>query len=318
MKLDNKEPAQTPTHHKSLQDSFIRSVGRSVRSHKLGDLLVAARLISREQLRAALKVQKDSGERLGKVLVDQGYISGVQLYRKLAEQWCIKASAAGVALLVQMAGPGAARADDAGSQVRLAAAFTPGVVRTVHNPAYPHLFGSTEIKNTNLAAFTKWTSAMARFDDQMKANAGTPVVQSWKARLHDLRGRSAREQIEGVNDFINSVRYIEDSQNYRKSDYWATPVEFMTRGGDCEDFAIAKYASLRALGFSADQMRIAVVHDKVKKIHHAILVVYTEGGTFVLDNQNKKVAKADNVDRYKPIFSLNSNSWWLHRAPKVS
>lgn len=70
---------------------------------------------------------------------------------------------------------------------------------------------------------------------------------------------------------------------------------------------------MRALGFTTDQMRIAIVQDKVKNVPHAILIVYTDGNAYVLDNQDKRVRNSDEINRYKPIFSLNSNSWWLHK-----
>ena len=70
---------------------------------------------------------------------------------------------------------------------------------------------------------------------------------------------------------------------------------------------------MRALGYSADQLRIAIVQDKIKNIPHAILIVYTDEGPFILDNQNKQVESAAAVTRYQPIFSLNSTSWWLHK-----
>jgi predicted transglutaminase-like cysteine proteinase len=316
MAFEQRKTAQEQTPKPNLRNSFIRSVGRTVRSYKLGDLLVAARLITRVQLNNALVRQKATGQRLGDVLVSEGYISAVTLYRKLAEQWCIKASTAGMALLMQVMTPSAARADDAGA-VRLAAATT-SIVRTVRaQPAQTPLFGTTEVKSTNISAFTKWTSAMARFDDQMKKGS-SPAVQKWKSHLSSLQHLSQNEKIEQVNSYINSVRYIEDSQNYRKSDYWATPAEFLVRGGDCEDFAIAKYASLRALGFSPDQMRIAIVQDTIKNIPHAILIVYTDNGAVVLDNQSGRVANVEAVNRYRPIFSINSHSWWLHKQPNVS
>jgi type IV pilus assembly protein PilB len=42
---------------------------------RLGDLLIEARLITKEQLDKALTVQKKTGERLGKVLINLGYIT---------------------------------------------------------------------------------------------------------------------------------------------------------------------------------------------------------------------------------------------------
>lgn len=307
-KIEQKTPV-------GLQDSFIRSVGRTVRTNKLGDLLLHSRIITREQLRSALKAQKETGERLGRVLLQQGAISASTLYSKLAQQWVLKVSTAGMALMMQVLTPSAARADDG---VRLASAFTPGIAHSVQQDVFPSLFGTTEVRSTDIGAFTKWTSVMSRFDQQMKMDDGSKVVQNWKSHLQALKGKTAREQIEGVNAYMNSIHYIEDSENYRKSDYWATPIEFLSHGGDCEDFAIAKYASLRALGFSSDQMRIAIVQDKIKNVPHAILIVYAEGAAYVLDNQDKRVENADNVNRYKPIFSINSNNWWLYKTPHTS
>ena len=286
-----------------------------MRTNKLGDLLLNSRLITREQLRLALRAQRDSGQRLGKVLIEQGSISASQLYAKLAEQWVLKVSTAGMALMMQVLTPSAARADDGG--VRLASAFTPGIAHAIQPETSPSLFGSSEVRSTDISAFTKWTAVMARFDQQMRTEGSSNVVENWKAHLQALKGKSAREQIEGVNSYMNSIRYIEDIENYRKSDYWATPIEFLAHGGDCEDFAIAKYASLRALGFSSEQMRIAIVQDKIKNVPHAILIVFDQGQVYVLDNQDKRVENAENVNRYKPIFAINSNNWWLYKQPRT-
>lgn len=309
----HQDESRAPT---GMRRNFLRAVGQSMRSYKLGDLLVAAGMISKEQLTRALDEQKTFHEPLGKILVRHGAVSAVQIYRKLAEQWCLKASAAGVTMMMQVMTPSIARAEDnATAQVKLAAAFTaPAIKPMKQGIAYPNLFGTAEVKSSDISAFTKWTTVMKRFEGQMSTQASSPRVQMWKASISDLKGKSAAEQVRGVNDYINNVRYIEDKDNYAKSDYWATPIEFFSKGGDCEDFAIAKFASLRALGFSSDQMRIAIVQDKIKNIAHAILIVYTEDGTFVLDNQDKRARAAQDVTRYKPIFSINSSNWWLHKT----
>ncbi|MDD9899674.1 MAG: transglutaminase-like cysteine peptidase [Alphaproteobacteria bacterium] len=304
-----------------LKASFLRAVGNGLRCHKLGSLLMAGGLITREELDTALAEHKDTGEPLGKVLIRRGAVSAVQIYRKLAEQWCLKASTAGVAMMMQVAAPNVAHADDSSLaprfQVAAASVSTPSWMRPAQRekaPRYPQMMGTYEVRSSDLSAFTKWTSVISRFEEQMKTRSTTPRIMMWKSHLQSLRGSGARAQIEGVNDYINKVRYIEDRNNWKKSDYWATPVEFFSRGGDCEDFAIAKYASLRALGYSAEQMRVMIVQDKWKNQPHAVLVVYTDEGTFILDNQNKKVVYSDDVVRYQPIFSINSTHWWLHKS----
>lgn len=53
---------------------------------RLGDLLVQEKLVSQEQLRTALEVQGRSGRKLGKVLVESGYVTDEQIAEVLARQ----------------------------------------------------------------------------------------------------------------------------------------------------------------------------------------------------------------------------------------
>lgn len=305
----------TPT----AKEGFFKAATRGFKTYKLGDMLLLRGLISRPQLEMALSEQANTREQLGEILIRHGAISAVQLYRKLAEQWCLRSAAAGLAVIIQgvtpsIAGDFSASAGHLSSQFTLAATVTApsSVYKSLQ---YPALFGTQEIRSDDILPFKKWTTVMKRFETQVHTTSSTsPRIMLWKAEIQKLKGRSQVEQIEGINTFLNKITYIEDIDNYGVTDYWATPIEFLTRGGDCEDFAIAKYASLRALGFSPQQLRIAIVQDQIKNIAHAILVVYSGAGSFVLDNQDKQVESTALVTRYKPIFSINSTSWWLHRA----
>ena len=104
-----------------------------------------------------------------------------------------------------------------------------------------------------------------------------------------------------------------DAKNYDVTDYWATPDEFTKRGGDCEDYAIAKFLTLRALNVPSTAMRVVVVQDMNLKVGHAIAAVYVANRILVLDNQIKPVVAAETVKHYMPLFSLNEEGWWLHR-----
>ncbi|HTF16181.1 MAG TPA: ATPase, T2SS/T4P/T4SS family [Burkholderiales bacterium] len=53
---------------------------------RLGDLLLQQKLISQEQLKAALEDQSRSGRKLGKVLIESGYLSEDQIGEALARQ----------------------------------------------------------------------------------------------------------------------------------------------------------------------------------------------------------------------------------------
>jgi len=157
-----------------------------------------------------------------------------------------------------------------------------------------------------------------RFSKDVNSGASDAIVQKWKKDLTPMKGLPLIQMANEVNNLMNKIRYIGDNKNWGKSDYWGTPSEFLTYGGDCEDFAIAKYISLRALGVPDQAMRIAIVKDLQKGIPHAILIVYTENVPMVLDNQIKKMTEANDIGHYKPIFSINRTAWWLHNDNRNS
>ncbi|MSO65276.1 MAG: hypothetical protein EXQ85_05675 [Alphaproteobacteria bacterium] len=92
------------------------------------------------------------------------------------------------------------------------------------------------------------------------------------------------------------------------------PAEFFSRFGGCEDFAIAKYLSLASAGFDTAKLRVVVVQDLNLKGQHAVLAVEFDGKSWILDNQIKQVIEADKIKHYRPIYSVNDQAWWLHKA----
>jgi predicted transglutaminase-like cysteine proteinase len=128
------------------------------------------------------------------------------------------------------------------------------------------------------------------------------------------RGKAERAKLEVANGFVNQWRYRTDSANYEVSDYWASPAEFFSRSGDCEDYAIAKYVTLRQMGFSADQLRLVVVQDLNQNQAHAVLAAYVDGEVFILDNVNGKVRSQAEVTEYAPYYSVNEQARWAHAA----
>ena len=123
-----------------------------------------------------------------------------------------------------------------------------------------------------------------------------------------------RRPVRAVNRFANYAPYMTDPVNYHMPDYWATPLQFLKLDGDCEDYAITKYLSLRALEFADDDLRIVVLEDMNLRIAHAILVVYLDGVAWVLDDQVPEVVRAESIHHYRPIYSLNETTWWLYRT----
>lgn len=147
--------------------------------------------------------------------------------------------------------------------------------------------------------------------------------QAWRALLAEVKDLNEFEQLERINEFVNATPYKPDQKNFGVSDSWVGPDVFFEKGGDCEDYAIAKMASLRALGYHSDRLRMVIVDDNNSKQKHAFLAVYYGGKVFLLDNQIQKVITQDKVRHYEPICSLSPDNLWVHwrngkGSPKLS
>lgn len=166
------------------------------------------------------------------------------------------------------------------------------------------LFGLREIRSEKLAAFTKWTGMLARLGTETPNASPLDFVPAGN-RLAELNA---------VNRMVNAVSYVSDEENWGAADHWATPGEFYSRSGDCEDFAIAKYVALKQLGFDPASMRIVVLVDRQRHKYHAVLMIDTDMGRLILDNQIAEVVRDTDVKHYEPIYSINESAWWLHVA----
>lgn len=190
-------------------------------------------------------------------------------------------------------------------------------------PAYaatPGLFGTIEVPHTSLKPFPKWTGVLKRYFKEQKKRSGNCVQTRfnkcywiiWNKLLDSTRDESPKKQLNLVNTFMNRFRYIVDPINWGVKDYWASPPQFFKKYGDCEDYAIAKYMSLKALGWNPKDMRIIVVNDMNLKIAHAVLAVKLDGKEYILDNQISIVITSTRIRHYRPIYSVNEFGWWRH------
>jgi predicted transglutaminase-like cysteine proteinase len=197
----------------------------------------------------------------------------------------------------------------------LAAAFFLLLIDPAHPAAarsFPKLFGSFELQSSNMQKFPKWNSMIARWKNGAPCESSTCTTKGWKELIARLQGKDLATQMKEVNREMNLHPYILDINNWGKEDYWATPFEFLKKSGDCEDYAIAKYMALKALGVPIDDMRIVALRDLNLQLGHAVLVVYVDNQPMLLDNQIGAVVPANSIKHYQPVYSINEHNWWLH------
>lgn len=180
-------------------------------------------------------------------------------------------------------------------------------------PMRASFLDSRELRSADTSRFVAWHAALTRHAAESAASQPRRY-EEWLAFLESIADHDPWRQLIAVNGFVNAISYESDRRNWGVGDHWASPAEFFGRGaGDCEDFVIAKYLSLRALGWPDDALRFVAVNDRKNGDDHAILVAFYNAKVLVLDSSFENVMEADQVPHYRPIFSLNRSYWWLHR-----
>jgi len=146
---------------------------------------------------------------------------------------------------------------------------------------------------------------------QMKASSGTQF------RNNLLKSNDINLEmpfLQKTNDFYNQVPYFSDLEHWGVDDYWATPVEFIASfGGDCEDYAIAKYMTLKDLGIPIERLRITYVRAINIGETHMVLAYYPrpDADPWILDNLIPEIKQASLRKDLVPVYSFNDDDLWL-------
>jgi predicted transglutaminase-like cysteine proteinase len=204
------------------------------------------------------------------------------------------------------------------------------------NDATPPVRGSTGPEPFGLYAFrapdgqlwTKWRGLEAELANEMKRveacradmkNCGGEAKR-FVLIADEVKSRQGRARLEVVNRLMNgAIRYVSDAQQHGTPDRWTAPLAALAaEQGDCEDFAIAKFAALREAGVTEEDMRLVLVRDTKIRIDHAVLAVRHEGEWLVLDNRRPFVTDTMELKHYMPLFALDRDGVKLFAAPFAS
>lgn len=139
-------------------------------------------------------------------------------------------------------------------------------------------------------------------------------IRKWQQLIEFSTGFEELEKLRMANDFFNRMHFIEDSVNWGLDDYWATPIEFLSKnGGDCEDFSIAKYFTLLEMGIPENKLRLTYVKSEQTRQPHMVLTYYAEPKTepLVLDNLHAAIKPASQRNDLTPVYSFNGTGLWM-------
>src|SRR5690242_598048 len=180
---------------------------------------------------------------------------------------------------------------------------------------------------TSLAAGSlheKWLRLQRRLDDDMvqlalcdgdREGCVSPAALRLLAIVDAGRQRDGRAKAGEINRAINlAIRSVSDEAQYGETDVWASPLATFMRGaGDCEDYAIAKFAALRLAGVAADDLRILIMRD-IRGEDHAVAAVRMDGRWLTLDNRRMAMIEDADIRNYRPTFVMDRDGIRLYAA----
>lgn len=171
-------------------------------------------------------------------------------------------------------------------------------VRPAVSPNRPDVFNSVALSINRSPLDSRWNRV-----------SGAGVVGGAAAFAGSLRNQDVIARLEAVNSYVNArVRFVDDRVQFGIADRWLAPSETLARGrGDCEDFALAKRAMLRAAGVADKDLYLVVLKDLSRRADHAVLVVRAAGRFLVLDNGTNRIVDSSDVQDYKPIVTFAAN-----------
>ncbi|MEK1943038.1 MAG: transglutaminase-like cysteine peptidase, partial [Pseudomonas sp.] len=135
-------------------------------------------------------------------------------------------------------------------------------------------------------------------------------IVAWSDLINVSGDLPENEKLISVNKFFNrQLRFVDDQRNWHQEDYWATPLEALIKGaGDCEDYSIAKYFTLRRLGIPSEKLRITYVKALNYNQAHMVLTYYSSptAQPLVLDNLIGDIRPASQRKELLPVYSFNA------------
>ena len=143
------------------------------------------------------------------------------------------------------------------------------------------------------------------------------TIKSWENLIGAHQNALTPGKLSAVNGFFNeNILWLRDEEAWNQADYWATPLETMGRAvGDCEDFTIAKYATLLLMGLPPESLRLVYVKAKRNGLTqaHMVLAWYENplAIPLILDNMDFTIKPATERGDLFPVFSFNADQLWM-------
>jgi predicted transglutaminase-like cysteine proteinase len=182
----------------------------------------------------------------------------------------------------------------------------------------PPEFGTAYVKMEMDEITPSWRGTLARYERQKAEDFAGFSHQSaryWEEAQRLAERPASLDMLKALNGHLNRVVYRDDSLQRDIPNEWATPLEFIEHGGDCEDYVTAKFLALAAAGWPSKNMRL-VIGELADGSHHAVLVVRLHGYDttwHVLDNRSDRIRTVAETGDFIPFFGMSQRATWIYK-----
>lgn len=183
-----------------------------------------------------------------------------------------------------------------------------------HNEGVGQLFGIQTAPVMDGALRDKWHRVQGAIGRDLEAIKQCQDGKSCPApvrKLLDLSlvgaDRNGRARVGLINRAVDlTLRPVSDETQWGVPDRWSDPLETLRfSSGDCEDYAIVKYAALLAAGLSKDSVKIVILRNRLRNEDHAVVAVWVDRQWLILDNLTLTLVRDADVRRAIPEFVLD-------------
>jgi predicted transglutaminase-like cysteine proteinase len=176
-------------------------------------------------------------------------------------------------------------------------------------------FGVAASSLTSGGLYDKWLGVERRLEDDMvqlalcegdRDGCVSPAALKFLDIVDAARSREGRARLGEINRAFNlSIKATSDLAQHGQVDVWSSPLATLERGGgDCEDYAIAKYVALRRADLAPDDLRIVIMHDTLRGEDHAVAAARLDGRWLMLDNRRMAMIADADIRNYRPTFVI--------------
>src|SRR6266404_7521514 len=162
----------------------------------------------------------------------------------------------------------------------------------------------------------KWLGVERKLDEERvqlalceddRDRCASPAALQFLAIVDRAKAREGRARLGEINRAINlAIKPMSDLAQWGEIDVWSSPlVTFANGAGDCEDYAIAKFAALRLAGVAPEDLRIVVMRDTIRGEAHAVAMARLDGRWLTLDNRRMAMVEDAYVRNYRPLFVID-------------